>query len=373
MESTCSRLLEYCLRGEEWPPELLDQAIAIDDGRVLLSVVVERLADLFEPSLCRTYEALFTRVIERVAPELGARIREGPGAHSPPRSVQRVYVLSRVTLGADVAVTSVLLDTAKKRYPEAEIVFVGPQKSYELFEADPRVKHCPAPYARGGSLAERLRASASLWFDDGIVIDPDSRLSQLGLISVCGEERYFWFQSRSYGGDGEVRLPDLASQWAREIFSVTGARSYVAPKPASGVTAQITVSLGTGDNSQKGLGRDFEKRLLSLLAGTGKSVLIDMGGSAEERTRVENALVPGIHTHDGSFASFASHIQRSELYVGYDSSGGHVASAGGIPLISIFTGEASERMFQRWRPNGNVIRSNFLAEVERALTYTFRR
>jgi ADP-heptose:LPS heptosyltransferase len=91
-----------------------------------------------------------------------------------------VYVLSRITLGADVAVTSVLLDAAKRRYPDAEIVFVAPRKNYELFQADPRVRHLPAPYPRGGMLMERLRASASLWFDDGPVIDPDSRLTQLG-------------------------------------------------------------------------------------------------------------------------------------------------------------------------------------------------
>jgi ADP-heptose:LPS heptosyltransferase len=55
---------------------------------------------------------------------------------------------------------------------------------------------------------------------------------------------------------------------------------------------------------------------------------------------------------DGSFAGFAAHIERSRLYVGYDSAGGHVAAACSIPLISIFTGFASERMYQRWRPTG---------------------
>jgi ADP-heptose:LPS heptosyltransferase len=40
------------------------------------------------------------------------------------------------------------------------------------------------------------------------------------------------------------------------------------------------------------------------------------------------------------------------LYVGYDSAGGHAAAACGIPLISIFAGAVSERMFQRWRPTG---------------------
>ena len=98
-----------------------------------------------------------------------------------------------MTLGADVAVTSVMLDAAKRRYPDAEVVFVGPHKSYELFEADPRIKHLPTPYARSGALRDRLQASASLWLEDGIVIDPDSRLSQLGLLSVCAEHNYFHF------------------------------------------------------------------------------------------------------------------------------------------------------------------------------------
>ena len=47
-----------------------------------------------------------------------------------------MLVLSRVTLGADVAVTSVLLAAAKQAWANAEIVFVGPRKNFELFAAD---------------------------------------------------------------------------------------------------------------------------------------------------------------------------------------------------------------------------------------------
>ena len=53
------------------------------------------------------------------------------------RTATRVLVLSRVTLGADVAVTSVLLAAAKQAFPDAEIVFAGPRKNFELFAADP--------------------------------------------------------------------------------------------------------------------------------------------------------------------------------------------------------------------------------------------
>ena len=161
---------------------------------------MERLGDLFEPRLCDVYARLFSELIARVYAELIPRTRRVTGSTGRWPAANRVYVLSRITLGADVAVTSVLLDAAKRRYPSAEIVFVGPRKNYELFEADPRIAHRDVPYARGGSLRDRLRASEALWFDDGIVIDPDSRLTQLGLICVCPDDRYCFFESRSLGG-----------------------------------------------------------------------------------------------------------------------------------------------------------------------------
>jgi ADP-heptose:LPS heptosyltransferase len=77
-----------------------------------------------------------------------------------------------------------------------------------------------------------------------------------------------------------------------------------------------------------------------------------------------------MRTHDGAFAPFAAQIARSRLYVGYDSAGGHVASACGVPSITIFAGFVSERMFQRWRPAGTVIRGDHpdvLAQVRRAI------
>jgi hypothetical protein len=377
LESTYSQqLLELCLRNEPWTPDLLDRAIAEDEGRALLSTVVERLGDLFEPALCRTYERLFTQVIERACPELIPRLRKMSQNHDAPATANRVYVLSRITLGADVAVTSVLLDAAKQRYPDAEIVFVGPRKSYEMFEADLRIRHRPAPYARSGALIDRLRASASLRLDDGIVIDPDSRLTQLGLISVCDEQDYFFFESRGYGGSETKSLPALASLWAGEVFGIHNASAFVALLPSGDRAADITVSLGVGENSVKRMDGDFERDLLRALAETGASILVDKGASIEERERVERAVPPGMRTHEGSFAPFAAQIARSKLYVGYDSAGQHVAAACGVPLISIFKGFASERTLARWRPEGTVIRgdsANVLAEVRAAITYTFRR
>jgi len=371
LESTCSELLDVCIRAGNVlavSDSLIARAIAEDEGRALFSVVIERLGDLFEPRLCRIYDLLLAIVILRAAPELRARLRRRDLAASPPNRADRVYVLSRVTLGADIAVTSVMLDAAKRRYPDAEIVFAGPQKCFELFEADPRIRHLEVPYGRSGTLGERLSASAALWFDDGIVIDPDSRLTQLGLISVCDPERYFFFESRSFGGDSRERLPELAARWAWETFGVENARPFTAPACAAGEPADVTVSLGVGENESKRLGDRFERELLAMLAG--RSVLIDKGAAAAERARVERAVRPGMRAHDGPFAPFAAEIARSKLFIGYDSAGGHVASACGVPQISIFAGAVSERFFDRWKPAGRVLRGeceSVLAELRELL------
>ena len=185
------------------------------------------------------------------------------------------------------------------------------------------------------------------------------------MIRVCDDAGYFFFPSRAYGGESLDRLPDLAARWAREVFGVADARPFIAPLAAAGPPADITVSLGVGENPAKRIEGEFESELLRTLAETGASVLVDKGGSEEERARVEAAVLPGMRTHAGAFAPFAAEIARSKLYVGYDSAGGHVASACGVPLISIANGFASERMAARWRPNGLVIRG---ANAERSVS-----
>jgi hypothetical protein len=139
----------------------------------------------------------------------------------------------------------------------------------------------------------------------------------------------------------------LARRWA-----AADARPYI----NTGLDADVyacTVSFGVGENPEKRVADPFEEELLKQLP---RPILIDKGAGGEEAHRVQRAVSrvgsSGITMWEGSFAGFAAHIQKSKLYVGYDSAGGHVAAACGVPLISIFAGFASERMFQRWRPSG---------------------
>src|ERR1035438_1948233 len=124
------RLLDHCLQGDSWPHELL-QALADDEcSDALFLIVAEGLADRFEPALCDTYAALFA---EAIAPGESAALVERYRRVRIPRAIsgepRTVFVLSRVTLGADVAVTSVILDAAKRRFPEAAIYLVGQRKN----------------------------------------------------------------------------------------------------------------------------------------------------------------------------------------------------------------------------------------------------
>jgi ADP-heptose:LPS heptosyltransferase len=344
-------------------------------GQALFGVLVEGLADRFEPALCDVYAHLFSQAVacavEGVDPaSLVARylrVRRPRAILGEPR---QVYVLSRVTLGADVAVTSVLLAAAKRRFPEARIGFVGPHKNFELFAGDPRLHHVPVAYRRGG-LRERLAVWEELKDvlagDNSIVIDPDSRLTQLGLLPVCPEDRYHLFESRAYGGESDRNLSELAADWAGETFGVGDVKPYIAlshkwdrPPGLSGQAGRpvphIAVNLGFGENPAKRIPDPFEAEVLALLAETGLGLYIDKGAGGEEAARVlraaeRSAVQPTFW--DGSFAGFAGIIANSRLYVGYDSAGQHVAAACGVPLIAVFTGFPAPRMFDRWRPAGD--------------------
>jgi hypothetical protein len=392
------QILDSCLNYGTWPARSLDALVerALDEEdhfaaraatRALFGIVIERLGDLFEPSLCEVYARLFAHVISRVLPEYKPedlllryrrvrQVRRFQGGE-----VQRVFVLSRVTLGADVAVTSVVLSAAKHRFPDAEICLIGPAKNAEMFAADSRITPITLAYGRASLLRDRMLAAAELQVAtdelSSIVIDPDSRLTQLGLIPICDDSRYYFFESRSFGGETDATLPQLTGQWLAEIFDTEGPEPYVAP-PRQQRIADITVSWGVGENENKRLDDQFEHAVLSRLLRQNRPILLDRGAGGAEAARatvlVQRLGSPGnLHLHDDTYASFASHILQSNLYIGYDSAGQHVAASGNVPLISVFTGFPSRRMFARWRPTGTashviaVDETNRCTALERAL------
>lgn len=325
-------------------------------------MLVEGLGDRFEPALCDAYVRLFSQAAAHVtgvdAAQLVSRyefVRRVRPVTSEPK---RVIVLSRITLGADIAVTSVLLAAAKRRFPKARIVFAGPAKNYELFAGDGRIEHGPVNYPRG-PLRERLAAASQVAAlasePDCLVLDPDSRLTQLGLLQVCPDERYRLFESRAFGSETNLSLHELTARWAEETLDVSDVKPYVALAQRIRAAPLIAVSLGVGENASKRIDDPFEERLLALLATRKLPIAIDKGAGGAEAHRVEQAVARAgipVQFWEGSFAGFANVIAGSSLYVGYDSAGQHVAAACGVPSFTIFAGHPTKRMFDRWRPPG---------------------
>ncbi len=353
MESTSCKgsaaaLLEAVRRGE-FPPDEQIRALGENCPAEFFRDVVEPLADSFDLAQAVAYERLMRAWIPAtpaVTPAIPAR-------------VDTVYVLSRVTLGADIKIVSPILATMEERFPDARIVFVANRKSAELFAADPRIEHLNADYPRSGPVTARLEFAdelrAKLQGENSIVIDPDSRITQLGMIPLCDPAHYFHFPSRTAGANSSQNLTGLIGHWLLQTFGAS-ATAYIAPvtsEQASGVAT----SLGVGDNESKRIGGDFESRLLAALGARYATIWVDCGVGGEEARRVTAAVEASgtadrVRFWEGSFAGFASIVSQCDLYVGYDSAGQHAAAAARVPLISIFAGAPSERFRGRWAASG---------------------
>jgi hypothetical protein len=372
-------LLDDCLAGREPDASRIaqltrlaldeDEAVALISSRQLFGTLVEGLADRFEPVLCDAYASLFAQVIAGALPgmesaALATRYKDVRRVRPPAFEPTDVYVLSRVTLGADIAVTSILMDGVRQRFPEARLWFAGPRKAWELFEGS-SWSFLEVPYGRTAMLRDRLGAfeplHSALDRPGVLLIDPDSRLTQLGVLPVCAAQAHHLFESRGFGGDRDATLPALAREWVRQTLGVESAEPWFHPKvnhalPGHKVAA---VSFGIGENPAKRVADPFEERTLRYLLENGWQVLLDTGAPGGEEDRRVRATVArmgsagqSIALHEGSFASFAAFIAGAGLYVGYDSAGQHVAAALDVPLVSVFGGFSCERMLERWQPDG---------------------
>ena len=329
----------------------------------LFGGIIEPLADSFDPFLVPSYVDLFSRLIEHVEPAMQSaalaerydRLRLSRPSFEP----KRVVVLSRVTLGADVAITSTFLAGASQRWPAAQIVFAGSAKNFELFSGDPRLSLLEVPYRRSATLAERISAGIALrprLADPAtLVIDPDSRLSQLGLLPLADTARTLFFESRARGGAPDS-LVELARAFVKETLGVDAAPWIRPPAPDWVPRADVAISFGVGENAAKRVSDAFEAELVQGLLDRGLSVLLDSGapGTAEagRAAELEASCKGALYLWSGSFAPFAGAIGRSSLYAGYDSAGQHVAAACGVPRITVFNGHSGNRFAARWRPDG---------------------
>ena len=416
--------------------------IAESATRTLFGSLIERLADSFDPEGVSLYNRLFSQLAQiwRSHPrssfldldlgKLGLLSEEdmlsraeslrsvSKLARDRTEAIQRVLVLSRVTLGADVAITSVILERFKQLLPDVEIFLLAGGKSRELFGGDCRVHIEEIGYRRGGTTIERLlawgdvlscvrRLTSDLRRGEYLIVDPDTRLTQLGLLPLTEfNERltpanleYLFFPSREYGSDTSLSLAELTCAWLNEVFAETAlthprislhqadieaARKIGSTLRGASGRQVVAINFGIGQNHLKRVTGEFEATVVASLVREGRAVVFDKGAGDEEgkragrvleevssierdghRVRIielgERNLADVLSREDldadvlvwnGRIGMLAALIGESDLYIGYDSAGQHIAAALQVPCIDVFAGSSSPRMLDRWKPTG---------------------
>lgn len=431
-----------------------DPALNQIAAKTLFGVVVERLCDDFEELQTETYNRLICQVTGylRALPG-GKALHEQLNAfhlHSDEQLYQRiesirlspdqplpvdlrprkVIVLSRVTIGADVAVSSVICQRVLQQFPEAEVVVLGSGKLRQIMAPAPAstaaggcIRVRELNYARHGGLIERFNTwldlvadvqdeLAGLGENDYLVLDPDSRLTQLGVLPLVPDRNYRFFNSRGKQGYPlKGSISELANLWLDNLFrdNVLGHGAFSYPQVwldaqelavarqlrerlcAAGPRRVITLNLGVGGNMRKRVPGDFEAQLvLSLLQEPDTVVLLDMGFGDEELGRslaiLAAASTAGVVTHTLAFVDLdqpgklltpgasdgavdgnsferlfgihcdvgqiAALIACSDEFIGYDSACQHIGAALGVRTFTVFAGTDNARFIRRWHACG---------------------
>lgn len=317
---------------------------------------------------------------------------------------RRFYILSRVTIGADVAIVSVIIQQLTARFPKAEFVIFGGPKLLEIFGGNKNLRILEAAYPRQGTLMDRFQCwktimdqlveeNKAIGKEDFILIDPDSRLTQLGVLPMVSDDRYLYFNSHTTEPKmNEACMAEITNYWAN---CVLGGSQFYTPKlwldkkiqlegkeiverfRGKGAGWVVTVNLGVGGNQRKRVGREFEIRLiLRLLEEQNTVVILDKGFGTEERKEFEAIAAAlksrgtqmaqmkvGDLAHEGfshgvlgvecTIGQMAALIEASDEYIGYDSACQHIAAAVGIPTTTVFAGTNNPAFIRRWSAYGD--------------------
>jgi ADP-heptose:LPS heptosyltransferase len=428
--------LKDCRYEEEYIDLLCEMTTFSNDPELinpgthaLFSTIVESLCDDFEELQTETYNRVMTQVISycrtiSAGKEFDSRLKEfgiyssddiinrirkvrSNGASlSRKTSIQKVLLLSRVTIGADIAITSVIIQRLQHTMPDTQIVLIGSNKLKEVYGGNPRIKISEVPYSRKGGLLERLESwrtvleiiteeTDGLREDEVILIDPDSRHSQLGILPLVPDERYYFFDSRSDTTfNRKMSMPELTNDWFNRL---TGEESFRYPAVwipehyldrAAGFCSRfrndgakkiIAVNFGVGGNPRKRVSRHLEEKLLlTLLEEPGTVILLDKGVGNNEMLYTDSLINavkekghPACHASLGSEISseimhriigikssigeMAALIKNCNEYIGYDSACQHISAALKTPCITIFAGSNNMRFIRRWSAHGQNI------------------
>lgn len=422
-------ILEYidllCEIAASNEPRLSQPAIS-----ALYGTIIEGLSDSFTSSGVNTCNLVLTRILSfvRTRPQgketnhllnsLGFSStkkllsrhdklrRINPIPESVKKKVRKIIILSRATIGADVAITSVIVHRAHSSFPDAELILIAPKGIKDIFEGISRVRFVELPYERHGTFFDRTTGWPRLHQivqeehqgvepDEILIFDPDTRFSQLGLLPLAAVKNTCYFSSRITISDGtNPTLSELTNQWLDKLL---GENHFTPPKislPAvhlknagtalhnvrkAGCDFIIAINLGIGKNIKKRIPDPFEKELLPALLKEKNTLIFLDSGAGTEGLKKMHALLAAVKTHSiptdfitenklssfkasfshgvvgfkGSVGATGSIINESDGFFGYDSMCQHLAAATRTPSVIVFAGAPTPRFLARWRPGNS--------------------
>ena len=395
-------------------------------AQALFSIIIESLCDDFEDLQTETYNRVMAQIITycrklRAANELNRflqkfkiytrddlltrinKIRMNNKMLSRKRNVTKILLLSRVTLGADVAITSIIIQRLTQLFPSAELVLIGGRKLDQIYGGNSNIRLSHITYNRQGGLLDRLSSwqavlnvidheLAACPLENTILIDPDSRLSQLGVLPIIDLDHYFFFDSRSeVSFAGNLSMAQSTNAWLNKIIgeedfhhprvwllpsNLQKAAQLYAELKNNGARRVIALNFGVGGNPRKRVGQRLEQKLLlNLLQEPNTVILLDKGfGDAERQSSdallarikangyaIHSAVFDeglntqlnwgaiGLQTRIGEIAAI---IANCNEYIGYDSACQHIAAALKTPCLTIFAGSNNMRFIRRWSAFG---------------------
>jgi ADP-heptose:LPS heptosyltransferase len=339
-----------------------------------------------------SFDSLYKRAMRTHTRDYRCNLREPP---------KRIVLLSRVTIGADVAILSVMVQRLTQRFPETDIVVIGSKKLRGLFGGNPGVRVRELHYARRGGLFERFaswHAALEVLHDEVprdeehrvLAIDPDSRISQLGVLPMLHTDNYLFFNTRNAGASPDRCMGERTNDWMDSVFGVSEfchptvwvpqdvmakAQVRIQSLRNAGCHRIVAINFGVGQNPRKRVGREFEEHLLkALLAEPETVVLLDRGFGDEEIERTARliaysrangftctessfddgpgAIAHGVAAMSCDIGEMAALIGHSDEYIGYDSACQHIAAATRTPTITIFAGSNNKSFVRRWSACG---------------------
>ncbi|MEX2129976.1 MAG: glycosyltransferase family 9 protein [Pseudohongiellaceae bacterium] len=402
-----------------------DPALDQITSKILFSTVIERLCDDFEELQTETYNRVICQITGFLRTLAGGSalhqqlnklqlvshsqlyeriesIRLGPDeklqADIKPR---KILVLSRITIGADVAITTVITQRLALAFPAAEIVVLGNGKLEQVFGPAAKVRIREVDYARHGGLLERFNTWLSLFKDveeelnglgenEYVLLDPDSRLTQLGVLPLIPNSNYRFFNSRGKKEyPPKASISELTNLWLDNILGqgeFSFPRVWLQPQPQQTASSLfeklgdkhrvVTLNFGVGGNHRKMVPGSFESRLVvALLRQPATRIILDMGFGEEELQRSTTILaavkMAGFKVSQTTFSlidqlpsdfdllgvqcsvgEIAALIEQSDEFIGYDSACQHIAAALGVKTYTVFAGTNNVKFIRRWHACG---------------------